>query len=47
MKRKKKKVKQNPDKFDFMKTNKDNIKNLVKDVDTIKKLNDIVINTNK
>ena len=35
------------EKFDFMKTNKDNIKNVIYDKESLKKINDIVINTHK
>ncbi len=47
MKRKKQKPKSDEEKFDYMKTNKDNIKNVIKDTETIKKLNELVINTHK
>lgn len=47
MKRKKQKIKNDIEKFDYMKTNKENIKNIVRDDDTLKKLNEIVINTHK
>jgi len=47
MKRKKQKIKNDIEKFDYMKTNKDNIKNIVRNDDTLKKLNEIVINTHK
>ena len=47
MKRKKQKTKTEEEKFDYMKTNKDNIKNVIKDSETIKKLNELVINTHK
>jgi hypothetical protein len=44
---KKRKKKENDLGFDFMKTNKDNIKNIIKDRETIILINDLVINTNK
>jgi hypothetical protein len=48
MKRKKKKSENdNKEKFDFMKANKDNIKNIVRDDNTIVKLNEIILNVNK
>lgn len=47
MKRKKQKPKSDEEKYDYMKTNKDNIKNVIKDTETIKKLNELVINTHK
>ena len=47
MKRKKQKQKSDEEKYDYMKTNKDNIKNVIKDTETIKKLNELVINTHK
>ena len=47
MKRKKQKKKLEEENFDYMKTNKDNIKNVIKDAETIKKLNELVINTHK
>lgn len=47
MKRKKKIKNDNIIKFDFMKANKDNIKNIVKNPDIIKKLNELVVNIHK
>lgn len=47
MKRKKPKIKGDEEKFDYMKTNKDNINNIIRDKATVTKLNDIVTNTNK
>lgn len=47
LKKKSKNDKNNIEKFDFMKANKDNIKNIVKDDSTLVKLNDIVLNVNK
>ncbi len=48
---KKRKVKNKNDaneiKYDYMKTNKNNIKNIVRNESTILKLNDLVTNTNK
>lgn len=47
MKRKKPKIKGDEEQFDYMKTNKDNINNVIRNKATITKLNDIVTNTNK
>ena len=47
MKRKKTKIRNDIEKFDYMKTNKDNIKNIVKNDEILTKLNDIVINVQK
>jgi len=47
MKKKKQKNKEDVTKFDYMKTNKDNIQNVIKDKETIIKLNKLVINTHK
>lgn len=47
MKRKKQKPKSSEENYDYMKTNKDNIKNVVRDTGTIKRLNELVINTHK
>ena len=46
-KKKKENLKKPTEKFDFMKTNKDNIKNVIVDNSTITKLNNIVINVHK
>lgn len=46
-KKKKEKSKKSSEKFDFMKTNKDNIKNVMVNDSTIVKLNEIVINVHK
>jgi len=47
---KKPKVKENKndeDNFDYMKTNKDNIKNVIRDANLLQRINDITIRTNK
>jgi len=47
MKSKVKKKKDPDENYDYMKTNKDNIKNVIRDKNMISLINDIVINTNK
>jgi len=47
MKSKVKKKKDDFENFDYMKTNKDNIKNVIRDVNLLNTINDIVIRTNK
>ena len=41
------KQKSDEDNYDFMKTNKDNIKNIIRDHETLKIINNLAIKTNK
>ena len=43
----KKKKNDNSENFDYMKTNKDNIQNVIRDKHLLNNINDIVIRTNK
>ena len=47
MKSKVEKKKDDSENFDYMKTTKDNIKNVIRDVNLLNTINDIVIRTNK
>ena len=47
MKKKKKEISENIEKFDFMKTNKDNITNILWNDEHLPKINDLVYRTNQ